>query len=170
MPQAFAGEQSAPEPTPSHPPAISRHLKGWGWRLTGGDWELVTVRELGSTLALEAPEPIARIRQEDDGWRVVYPRIVAPRPPIEPLEPAKARAETVAMWALPSRMPTQPKTPLAIGNTTRVHDCYSLSGQAWVKSALASREDALPTIAAPGLQPSTLDVPDFLRREREVQS
>ena len=42
----------------------------------------------------------AHIVQEGDGWWLAYPSM-APEPPIESLEAATKRAETVALWALP---------------------------------------------------------------------
>jgi len=42
----------------------------------------------------------ARIAQEGEGWWVAYPAMI-PEPPIEPLQAAIKRAETVVLWALP---------------------------------------------------------------------
>ena len=94
-----SGISEPSSPSPLHNQIGTPHLpSGWYWT----EHEKVEPEDVIERQFLYDRDGrlAARIAQDGEGWWVVYPR-VTPEPPIEPLDAAMRRAETVALWALP---------------------------------------------------------------------
>ena len=138
----------------------TKSLRGWCWveRLQKGfkpgvdHVEQRSLHDRNGRLA-------ARIAQEGEGWWVAYPRMI-PEPPLESLEAAIKRAETVALWALP----LDPATAQRIRAANRAvwhREPVTELQQADAPSAIASRWKPCPTQRDFSNFP---DIPEFLRR------
>ena len=81
--------------------------RAWCWeRILGGGGE--TRDDDDWRLADREGREVARIRQEGGRYWVGYPRCI-PEQPLESLKDAKRRAVNMALWALPTALPKQPK-------------------------------------------------------------
>ena len=127
----------------------AKGLRGWYW-VEGIEKRCLHDRE--GRLA-------ARIAQEGEGWWVAFPGMT-PEPPIESLDDAIKRAETVALWALP----LDPATAQRIRAANRAvwhREPVTELQQADAPSAIASRWKPCPTQRDFSNFP---DIPEFLRR------
>jgi hypothetical protein len=109
-------------------------VRGWRWVRRAGDdddWNLIGRDD----------KPLACIRQEGSGYWLADPKVV-PEPPIEDLDRAKARAVSMALSALPTKMPAQSASPYGQPGREYVATGYL---SAWRPTADGNDMPELPT-------------------------
>jgi len=146
--------RDAPEREICIGPAQTKSLRGWYWaEPKRQEPEDVIERRF---LYDRSGRLASRIVQEGEGWWVAYPGMT-PEPPIEPLQAAIKRAETVALWALPLDSATVQRIRAANRAVWRRSPVTKLQ-QTETPSGIVSRWEPSPT------QRDCPDIPEFLRR------